>query len=173
MVLAFQFGFGLERFGAKLFIGQTTVTALFRELGPILTALVVGGRVGAGIAAELGGMAVTEQIDAVRALGADPLQRLVAPRILADHDRAAAPRRVCADLVGFFGGMLVASAEYGVSPQLYLRGVSTSSPSATSARACSRRWCSASSSARSAATRAARHAAAPRAWAAPPRAPSW
>src|SRR6185369_10418030 len=64
MVLAFQFGFGLERFGAKLYIGQTTVTALFRELGPIMTALVAGGRIGAGNAAELGGMAVTEQIDA-------------------------------------------------------------------------------------------------------------
>src|SRR5206468_12970582 len=83
MVLAFQFGYGLERFGAKLYIGQTTVTALVRELGPVLTALVAGGRIGAGIAAELGGMAVTEQLDAVRALGADPLQRLVAPRILA------------------------------------------------------------------------------------------
>ena len=83
MVLAFQFGVGLERFGAKLFIGQTTVTALFREIAPLLTALVVGGRVGAGIAAELGVMAVTEQLDAMRALGADPLQRLVAPRIFA------------------------------------------------------------------------------------------
>jgi phospholipid/cholesterol/gamma-HCH transport system permease protein len=52
MVLAFQFGYGLERFGAKLYIGQTTITALVRELGPILTALVAGGRVGAGIGGE-------------------------------------------------------------------------------------------------------------------------
>ncbi|MSP63547.1 MAG: ABC transporter permease [Myxococcales bacterium] len=61
MVLAFQVGAGLERFGAELCIGQTTVTALFRELGPILTALFVGGRIGAGITAELGGMAVCDQ----------------------------------------------------------------------------------------------------------------
>jgi phospholipid/cholesterol/gamma-HCH transport system permease protein len=122
MVLAFQFGVGLERFGAKLYIGQTTVTALFRELAPLLTALVVGGRIGAGIAAELGVMAVTEQTDAMRALGADPLQRLVAPRILATM--IALPLlAVCADIVGFFGGMLIAAAEYDVAPHLYTRGV--------------------------------------------------
>ena len=122
MVLAFQFGVGLERFGAKLYIGQTTVTALFRELAPLLTALVVGGRVGAGIAAELGVMAVTEQIDAMRALGADPLQRLVAPRILAAM--IALPLlAVCADIVGFLGGMLIAATQYDVAPNLYTRGV--------------------------------------------------
>jgi len=106
MVLAFQFGYGLERFGAKLYIGQTTVTALVRELGPIMTALVAGGRIGAGIAAELGGMAVTEQLDAVRALGADPVQRLVAPRILA-VTIAMPLLAVIADAVGAIGGLLV------------------------------------------------------------------
>jgi phospholipid/cholesterol/gamma-HCH transport system permease protein len=121
MVLALQFGYGLERFGAKLYIGQTTVTAIARELGPILTALVVGGRISAGIAAELGGMAVTEQIDAVRALGADPLQRLVAPRLFAVA--VALPiLTVMSDLVGVTGGMVVASLQYGVSPRLFLRG---------------------------------------------------
>ena len=121
MVMALQFGYGLERFGAKLYIGQTTVTALCRELGPILTALVVGGRVGAGIAAELGGMAVTEQIDAVRALGADPIQRLVAPRLLAVV--VALPiLTVLSDIIGLLGGMLVAGLQYGVSARLYLRG---------------------------------------------------
>ena len=122
MVLAFQFGHGLERFGAKLFIGQTTVTALFRELGPILTALVVGGRIGAGITAELGGMAVSDQIDAVRALGADPVRRLVVPRVIAVV--IALPLlTICGDLVGAVGGMIVAGLQYGVSPSLYLRGV--------------------------------------------------
>ena len=122
MVLAFQFGYGLERFGAKLYIGQTTVTALVRELGPILTALVVGGRIGAGIAAELGGMAVTEQIDAVRALGADPVQRLVAPRILAVA-LAMPLLAVVADVVGSIGGILVAWLQYGVPPRLFVSGV--------------------------------------------------
>src|SRR5439155_8469237 len=109
-------------FGAKLYIGQTTVTALFREIGPILTALVVGARIGAGIAAELAGMAVTEQTDAMRALGADPLQRLVAPRLVATV-LALPLLTVCADGVGFFGGMIVASLQYGVSPSLYTHGV--------------------------------------------------
>lgn len=121
MVLAFQFGQGLERFGAKMFIGQTTVAALFRELGPILTALVVGGRIGAGVTAELSGMAVNDQIDAIRALGADPIRRLVLPRILAVM--IALPLlTVCGDLVGFLGGMLVAGLQYGLSPSLFLHG---------------------------------------------------
>jgi phospholipid/cholesterol/gamma-HCH transport system permease protein len=122
MVMAFQFGYGLERFGAKLYIGQTTITALVRELGPILTALVAGGRVGAGIAAELGGMAVTEQIDAVRALGADPLQRLVAPRVVA-LTIALPLLTVCADVVGFFGALVVAWGQWGVPPRLFVNGV--------------------------------------------------
>jgi phospholipid/cholesterol/gamma-HCH transport system permease protein len=122
MVLAFQFGYGLERFGAKLYIGQTTVTALVRELGPIMTALVAGGRIGAGIAAELGGMAVTEQLDAVRALGADPVQRLVAPRILA-VTIAMPLLAVIADAVGAIGGLLVGWLQYGVPPRLFVSGV--------------------------------------------------
>ncbi len=122
MVLAFQFGYGLERFGAKLYIGQTTVTALVRELGPILTALVAGGRIGAGIAAELGGMAVTEQLDAVRALGADPVQRLVAPRVLA-VTLAMPLMTIVADAVGAAGGLAVAWLQYGVPPRLFVTGV--------------------------------------------------
>jgi phospholipid/cholesterol/gamma-HCH transport system permease protein len=122
MVLAFQFGFGLERFGAKLFIGQVTVTSIFRELGPILTALVVGARVGAGIAAELGGMVVTEQIDAVRALGADPVTELVAPRIVA-CTLALPLLTIVADLVGVVGGMFVAALQYKVGAQQFLHGV--------------------------------------------------
>ncbi|HEX9101541.1 MAG TPA: ABC transporter permease [Polyangia bacterium] len=122
MVLAFQFGYGLERFGAKLYIGQTTVTALVRELGPILTALVAGGRIGAGIAAELGGMAVTEQLDAVRALGADPVQRLVAPRILA-VTIAMPLLTIVADAVGAAGGLVIGWLQYGVPPRLFISGV--------------------------------------------------
>ena len=122
MVLAFQFGYGLERFGAKLYIGQTTVTALVRELGPIMTALVAGGRIGAGIAAELGGMAVTEQLDAVRALGADPIRRLIAPRILA-VTIALPLLTVVADAVGTAGGLVVGWLQYGVPPRLFVSGV--------------------------------------------------
>lgn len=121
-VLAFQFGEGLERFGAKLYIGQTSVTGLFRELGPILTALVVGGRVAAGIAAELGGMVVSEQIDAVRALGASPLGRLVAPRLFATT-LTMPLLAILADVVGVLGAMAVARLQYGIPARLFLSGV--------------------------------------------------
>lgn len=83
MVMTVQFAIQLARFGAKEWVGNVIGVSLARELGPVLTALMVGGRVGAGIAAELASMAVTEQIDAVRALGADPIKRLVVPRVLA------------------------------------------------------------------------------------------
>jgi phospholipid/cholesterol/gamma-HCH transport system permease protein len=83
MVITIQFIYQLGRFGAKELAGNAVGVTLARELGPVMTALMVGGRVGAGIAAELGSMSVTEQIDAVRALGADPIKKLVVPRVLA------------------------------------------------------------------------------------------
>lgn len=122
MVMAFQMGYGLQLFGARDFIGQTTIVSLLREITPILTGLVVGGRMSAGMAAEIGGMAVTEQLDAMRALGADPLQRLVAPRLVAAC--VTMPMLVLfADVVGFLGAMFVAWGQYAVSPRLFTQGV--------------------------------------------------
>ncbi|MCS6798474.1 MAG: ABC transporter permease [Myxococcota bacterium] len=83
VVMGIQFAFSLEKFGAKDSVGRIVLLSFARELAPSLTALVVGARVGAGIAAELGSMRVTEQIDAIRALGADPVRKLVVPRLLA------------------------------------------------------------------------------------------
>ena len=83
MVLALQFAVGLGRFGLKIYIGQVIGLAITRELGPVLTSLMVASRVGAGIAAELGAMVVTEQVLAIEALGANPVHKLVLPRILA------------------------------------------------------------------------------------------
>jgi phospholipid/cholesterol/gamma-HCH transport system permease protein len=83
IVMAIQFAFSLERFGARDSVGRIVGLSEARELAPSLTALVVGSRIGAGIAAEIGSMAVTEQIDAIRALGADPIKKLVVPRMLA------------------------------------------------------------------------------------------
>ncbi len=83
IVMAIQFAFSLERFGARDSVGRIVGLSEARELAPSLTALVVGSRIGAGIAAEIGSMAVTEQIDAIRALGADPIRKLVVPRMLA------------------------------------------------------------------------------------------
>ena len=118
MVLALQTAYGLERFGAKNYVGNITSMAFVRELGPVLTAIVLCGRVGAGVAAELASMKVTQQIDAMRALGANPLVKLVAPRIIAGT--VAMPLLVIfADLIGMYGGLLIALYELDISKQLY------------------------------------------------------
>jgi phospholipid/cholesterol/gamma-HCH transport system permease protein len=119
MVLALQTGIALERFGAKLYVGSVVGLALARELGPVLTALMVGGRVGAGITAEIGSMQVTEQVDAIRSMGADPVQKLVLPRVLA-ATLALPLLTMLADVLGMLGGMLIASTQFHITPGFYL-----------------------------------------------------
>ncbi len=80
-VLALQSGMTLDQFGARPFVGRLISASMIKELGPVLTALMLAGRVGSGIAAELGSMVVTEQISALRALGTDPIRKLVVPRV--------------------------------------------------------------------------------------------
>lgn len=122
LVLAFQFGQGLERFGARQYIGQLTALALVRELIPVLTALALGGRIAAGIAAELASMTATEQVDAVRALGADPVKKLVMPRLVAAI--VVLPLlTVLGDVIGILAGMAVARLEFGVPARWYLTNV--------------------------------------------------
>jgi phospholipid/cholesterol/gamma-HCH transport system permease protein len=118
-VMALQFGYGLRRFGAGLYTGSLVSLAYVMELGPVLTSILVGGRVGAGITAELGSMKVSEQIDAIRVLGSDPVRVLVMPRVLACL--LAVPVLVLfADVVGILGGMMVNSSSEGVSGRYYL-----------------------------------------------------
>lgn len=122
MVMALQFAYGLARFGAKSFVGPVVAIALVRELGPVLTALMVGGRIGSGMAAELGSMKVTEQIDAILALGADPIRKLVVPRVLATV--LILPLLVVlADIVGVLGGLAISLVELDVSATYYLDSV--------------------------------------------------
>jgi phospholipid/cholesterol/gamma-HCH transport system permease protein len=83
MVMTIQFAFGLRRFGGLEYIPRVIVLSFLRELAPTLTAVIVGGRIGSGMAAEVGAMNVTEQVDAIRALGADPAKKLVLPRVAA------------------------------------------------------------------------------------------
>jgi phospholipid/cholesterol/gamma-HCH transport system permease protein len=114
MVITVQFALQLSRFGAKAWVGSVVGVTLARELGPVMTSLVVGGRVGAGIAAELGSMAVTEQIDALKALGADPIRKLVVPRVLAAM--LVLPLMTSmAVVLGIVGGALIADVDSGVS----------------------------------------------------------
>lgn len=122
MVLALQTAYGLERFGAKNYVGNIAGLGFVRELGPVLTSVVVCGRVGAGIAAEVASMVVTEQVDAMKALGANPLLKIVAPRILAAV--IATPLLVVlANATGIYGGLVVAVYELDIGPHLYTRGL--------------------------------------------------
>jgi phospholipid/cholesterol/gamma-HCH transport system permease protein len=118
MVFALQFAVGLGRFGLKLYIGQVIGIAIVRELGPVLISLMMAARVGAGIAAELGSMVVTEQVLAIQALGADPVHKLVLPRVLATT-LAAPVLTTVGNIVGVVGGMWITILEAGVSPRFY------------------------------------------------------
>jgi len=122
MVLALQTGIALARFGAKPYVGSVVGLSLARELGPVLTALMVGGRVGAGITAEIGAMQVTEQVDAIRSMGADPIQKLVLPRVLA-ATLALPLLTVLADLLGAFGGGVLAWSQFGIDPSFYVQTI--------------------------------------------------
>jgi phospholipid/cholesterol/gamma-HCH transport system permease protein len=92
-VMVLQSGMTLDMFGARPFVGRLISASMVKELGPVLTALMLAGRVGSGIAAELGSMVVTEQISALRALGTDPIRKLVVPRVLPASSCARSSRR--------------------------------------------------------------------------------
>lgn len=122
MVLAIQTAYTLQAFGAKLYVGQVVSLSMVRELGPVLISLMVGGRVGAGITAEIGSMKVTEQIDALRALGADPVKKLVIPRLVGFL--IMLPILVLlADGLGILGGYLISTLELNISGRFYLAAV--------------------------------------------------
>lgn len=124
LVFALQFGLTLQTMGAVPYIGKVVSLSIMRELGPVFTALVVGGRVGAGIAAEIGSMRVTEQVDAIRALGADPVKKLVVPRVLAATLMLPFVA-LFADIVGIGGGLLISYVSFDVSPTLFYKSAIT------------------------------------------------
>jgi phospholipid/cholesterol/gamma-HCH transport system permease protein len=116
-VMTLQFGYGLAKFGGKLYIPKVMGMSLIREMGPVFTSLMVAGRMGSGMAAEIGSMKVTQQIDAIRALGTSPIKRIVIPRLLA--------MLIClplltliADVCGSVSGVLVGS-ELGLGAHFF------------------------------------------------------
>ena len=120
MVMTIQFAFGLQRFGGLEYIPRVIVLSFLRELGPTLTAVIVGGRIGSGMAAEVGAMNVTEQVDAIRALGGDPAKKLVLPRVLAAI--IVMPLlSIFADVLGTLGAMGVCQFEYQIRPLLFMQ----------------------------------------------------
>jgi phospholipid/cholesterol/gamma-HCH transport system permease protein len=122
MVLALQGSVQLQTFGATMYIGRFVSGAMIRELGPVLAGLMVAARVGSGIAARLGSMKVTEQIDALNTLGTDPIKKLVTPRVLAALIMVPV-LTVINDLIGIFGGNIIAKFITGIPTQLYWRTV--------------------------------------------------
>jgi phospholipid/cholesterol/gamma-HCH transport system permease protein len=122
MVLALQTAISFASLGAKYYIGSVVSASLVRELGPVLVALVVGGRIGAGMTAEIGTMKVTEQIDALRSMAADPVKKLVAPKLAATLVMVPA-LTILGDALGILGGMFLAAVELDLSPGFYWNDV--------------------------------------------------
>ena len=118
LVITMQMSRALAQYGATGQVGSIVAITLVRELGPVLTALLVAGRNASGIASELGSMKVTEQIDAMRALGTDPIQKLVTPRMIATC--VMLPMlTIISDFVGMTGGYVIASLQLGITTSQY------------------------------------------------------
>jgi phospholipid/cholesterol/gamma-HCH transport system permease protein len=122
MVLALQSGITLDMFGARSMVGRLVSASMVKELGPVLTALMVTGRVGSGIAAELGSMMVTDQISALRALGTDPVRKLVLPRVLAGVIMVPI-LTVIADAIGMVGAWIIAVTQLKVAGSVFWNSV--------------------------------------------------
>ncbi len=119
MVMSLQFGLGLEKFGGKLYVPKLMAATIIREIGPVFTSLMMAARVGAGFASEIGSMVVTQQIDAIRALGTSPIRKIVIPRVLACL--ISIPILIAfANIIGMAGGMLIGATELGLDPNYYL-----------------------------------------------------
>ncbi|HXC25716.1 MAG TPA: ABC transporter permease [Gemmatimonadaceae bacterium] len=118
MVLALQSAVQMRRFGATTYVGSLVSASMIRELGPVLAGLMVAGRVGSGIAAELGSMKVTQQIDALNVMGTNPIKKLVTPRLLAALVMLPA-LTVINDFAGILGGSLIAKLYVQLPTSLY------------------------------------------------------
>ena len=124
MVMALQFGLGLEKFGGKLYVPKLVAVIILREMGPVFTSLMFAARVGAGIASEIGSMVVTQQVDAIRALGTSPIKKIVIPRVLAC---LICLPLLCglSNIIGNFGSLIVGASELGLDPQFYFLKIVT------------------------------------------------
>jgi phospholipid/cholesterol/gamma-HCH transport system permease protein len=119
MIMAFQTAYLMQRLGSEIYIASIVALSLIRELGPVITALVVAGRVGAAIAAEIGSMQVTEQIDALETMATNPIKYLVVPRFLA-LTLMLPLLTLYADIIGIFGGYMICVFKLGIPGSLYM-----------------------------------------------------
>ncbi len=119
VILALQTAVLMQRLGSEMYIASIVALSLVRELGPVITALVVAGRVGAAITAEIGSMQVTEQIDALETLATNPIKYLVVPRLLA-LSLMLPLLTLYADIIGIIGGWFICVFKLGITSSLYL-----------------------------------------------------
>jgi len=120
MVLALQSAYQMQRFSAEMYIASLVAFSMMRELGPVLTALIIAGRVGASITAELGTMKVTEQIDALETLATNPIKYLVVPRFLALIVMLPL-LTIYSDVIGILGGYVIGVFKLGISNAIYMK----------------------------------------------------
>jgi phospholipid/cholesterol/gamma-HCH transport system permease protein len=119
MIFAFQTAYLMQRLGSEMYIASIVALSLVRELGPVITSLVVAGRVGAAITAEIGSMQVTEQIDALESMATNPVKYLVVPRLLA-LSLMLPILTLYADIIGILGGWLICVYKLGIPSRLYM-----------------------------------------------------
>lgn len=124
MVMALQFGVGLAKFGGKFYVPKIVSMSIVRELGPAFASLMMAARVGAGITSEVGSMKVTEQIDAIRALGTSPIKKIVVPRVIACLITVPI-LAVMANTIGVLGGLSVGVLELQLDASFYINKVLT------------------------------------------------
>ncbi len=118
-VMALQFGFGLAKFGGTLYVPKISSLTILREMGPVFTSLLVAGRIGSGIAAEVASMKVTQQIDAIRALGTSPIKRIVIPRLIGSV--VTLPTlTLFANYIGLWGAMVICKTELGIGQAYFI-----------------------------------------------------
>ncbi|MDD5730126.1 MAG: ABC transporter permease [Candidatus Omnitrophica bacterium] len=119
LILALQTAYLMQRLGSEIYIASIVALSIVREMGPGITSLIVAGRVGSAIAAELGSMQVTEQIDALETLATNPVKYLVVPRFIA-LSLMLPILTLYADIIGIFGGWLICVLKLGISSSLYI-----------------------------------------------------
>lgn len=120
LIFALQTAYFMQRLGSEIYIASLVALSLVRELGPVITGLVVAGRIGAAITAELGSMRVTEQIDALQTLATNPIKYLVVPRLLA-LSTVLPLLTLYADIIGILGSYLICVNKLGISSSMYLQ----------------------------------------------------
>lgn len=122
LVMTLQFGYGLAKFGGTLYVPAIVSLSLMRELAPIFTSLLIAGRIGSGISAEISAMNVTQQIDAIRALGTNPIRVLVVPRVVASVFSLPLLATLSA-FMGIIGGLTIAYIEFNMPGGFYINKV--------------------------------------------------